>query len=188
MTTPRAICVYCGAQSKVAAHYLEAAKEFGKSLAEQDITLVYGGGNSGMMGAVANAVMEFGGKVVGVFPEELKGLEVEHKGLTEIHIVSGMHDRKKLMFDRSDGFVVLPGGFGTLDETFEMITWRQLGFHNKPIIIYNHQGYWDHWVALSKHIIEQGFAPAMTSDCYRMVDYLDDVIPAVFGEKTMGVS
>lgn len=182
MEKERAICVYCGAQNKVASHYLEAAHSFGKLLAESKITLVYGGGNCGMMGATANSVLEHGGKVVGVFPQELKGMEAEHQNLTEIYIVSGMHERKKLMFDRADGFVVLPGGFGTLDETFEMITWRQLGFHDKPIIIYNHRGYWDHWVGLSKHIIEEGFAPAMTKDCYEVVPNLEDIVPAIFGD------
>lgn len=180
MNNKRAVCVYCGAQNKVAPHYLEAARMFGKILVETKTTLVYGGGNSGMMGATANAVLEHGGEVIGVFPEELKGLEVEHKGLSEIHIVSGMHDRKKLMFDKSDGFVVLPGGFGTLDEAFEMITWRQLGFHHKPIVIYNHRKYWDHWEQLCHHIIEEGFAPVMTRDCYEVVKNIDDILPKIF--------
>lgn len=180
MTRPRAVCVYCGAQNKVADHYLEAGRTFGKMLAEQDITLVYGGGDCGMMGAVANAVLKHKGRVIGVFPEELKGLEAEHQGLTEIYVVEGMHERKKIMFDHSDGFVALPGGFGTLDETFEMITWRQLKFHSKPIVIYNHKGYWDHWLQLSNHIIEEGFAPPHTKDCYKVVNTLEGILPAVF--------
>lgn len=182
MERQRSVCVYCGAQNKVPQHYLDMAKDFGKQLAEQKITLVYGGGNCGMMGATANAVLTNGGQVIGIFPEELRGLEAEHQGLTEIHVVSGMHDRKKLMFDKSDGFVVLPGGFGTLDETFEMITWRQLGFHHKPIVICNYRNYWDHWEKLATHIIEEGFAPPMTSDCYEIVKNMEDIIPAVFKE------
>jgi uncharacterized protein (TIGR00730 family) len=180
MSRPRAVCVYCGAQNNVADHYLESARHFGKTLAEEDVTMVYGGGDCGMMGAAANAVLEHGGRVIGVFPEELRGMEAEHQGLTEIHVVEGMHERKKLMFDNSDGFVALPGGFGTLDETFEMITWRQLDFHQKPIVIYNHRGYWDHWLKLSTHIIDEGFAPPHTSDCYEVVNRLDDILPTIF--------
>src|SRR5262245_7691109 len=152
MSEGHAICVYCGAQNAVASHYLDAGKQFGKMLAENDVTLVYGGGNCGMMGAVANSTLQNKGKVIGVFPRELKGLEDEHRGLTEIHLVDGMHERKQLMFDNSDGFVALPGGFGTMDELFEMITWRQLKFHDKPILLYNHRGYWDHWVALAENM------------------------------------
>jgi uncharacterized protein (TIGR00730 family) len=177
----RALCVYCGAQNRVAPHFLEAGKRFGKLMAENDITLVYGGGDCGMMGAVANSVLTNGGKVVGVFPVELQGMEAEHRGLTEIHIVEGMHDRKKLMFDRSDGFVALPGGFGTLDELFEMITWRQLNFHQKPIVVCNYDNYWDYWVKLAENMLEKGFAPPHTRDCYQVVDHIEGVIPAIFG-------
>lgn len=183
MTRKRAVCVYCGAQNKVAPHYLAEATKFGELLAAEDITLVYGGGDCGMMGATANAVMNNGGRVIGVFPEELKGLEDEHQGLTEIHVVGGMHERKKLMFDNSDGFVALPGGFGTLDETFEMITWRQLAFHHKPVVIYNYKGYWEHWVKLADHIMDEGFAPPHTRDCYDVVDTMEAILPTIFDKK-----
>lgn len=183
MARKRAVCVYCGAQNRVPDHYLEAGRAFGKLLVDNDITLVYGGGNSGMMGAVANSVLTNGGRVIGVFPEELRGLEAEHSALTEIYVVSGMHERKKMMFDFSDGFLALPGGFGTLDELFEMITWRQLGFHDRPIIIYNHKGYWDHWVKLTENIMKEGFAPAHTSTCYNVVNELEGILPAIFGKN-----
>ncbi len=182
MSRKPAVCVYCGAQNNVDAHFLQAATDFGKMLAEKDITLVYGGGDCGMMGATANSVLENGGRVIGVFPRELAQLEAAHESLTEIHIVDGMHERKQLMFDNSDGFVALPGGFGTLDETFEMITWRQLDFHQKPIVIYNHKGYWQHWIDLAENIMHHGFAPPHTRDCYSVAQTLDDILPLIFGD------
>lgn len=180
----RSICVFCGARNQVAeTHYL-AARAFGRLLTENNIRLVYGGGDCGLMGAIANQVMEDNGKVTGVFPVGLKSIENEHRGLSEIIIVDSMHERKHLMFERSDAFVTLPGGFGTMDETFEIITWRLLNFHHKPIIIYNHEGYYNPWVSLIDNIIAEGFAAPQATQAYTVVDKLDLILPTI--ETLMG--
>jgi len=144
---------------------------FGAAMAAQGIKLVYGGGNCGVMGAVANASLKAGGHVTGVFPISLRNIENEHRGLSEIVIVGSMHERKKLMFDLSQAFVVLPGGFGTLDEMFEILTWRQLQLHNKPIIIVNYAGYWTPLIALMDEIIRERFAPLETAKFYQVVEH-----------------
>lgn len=174
----KALCVFCGARDAVPAHFLEAGVAFGKLLAERGIPLVYGGGDCGMMGAVASAVMRHGGHVTGVFPKGLQLLEREHRGLSEILIVDSMHERKKAMFDRADAFVALPGGFGTLDETFEIITWRQLRIHEKPVVLYNHRGYWNPWVTLADSIVDNGFATPETRGYFSIVDRMEDILPA----------
>lgn len=180
----RSVCVFCGARNQVGeTHYL-AARALGKLLVENDIRLVYGGGDCGLMGAIANQVMEDNGKVTGVFPVGLKSIENEHRGLSEIIIVDSMHERKHLMFERSDAFVTLPGGFGTMDETFEIITWRLLNFHHKPIVIYNHEGYYNPWVALIDNIIAEGFAAPQAQQAYTVVDKLDLILPTI--ENLMG--
>lgn len=175
------ICVFCGASNRVDPDFLEQGKLFGHLLVGKGYGLVYGGGDCGMMGAVANGVLEKGGKATGVFPVGLKNIEVEHKGLTEILIVDSMHERKKLMFDRSEAFVVLPGGFGTLDETFEILTWRQLSFHAKPVILYNYNGYWDPWIELTEHIIANKFATPATRELYRIAANLEEIFKALEG-------
>jgi uncharacterized protein (TIGR00730 family) len=179
MALPRSICVFCGAQNKVPEKHLKMGEEFGRMLAEKGVTMVYGGGDCGIMGRVANASMKHGGRVLGVFPMALKSIENEHPGLTETIIVEGMHERKKIMFDRSDAIVVLPGGFGTLDEMFEVITWKQIGLHTKPIVIYNHDGYWNHLATLMENIIDTGFALQETKRYFAIVDTLEDVFRAM---------
>jgi uncharacterized protein (TIGR00730 family) len=171
----RNVCIYCGAQDAVPEKYKEVAAEFGAELARRDVGLVYGGGDCGLMGASANGALKAGGRVIGVFPAELRSLEVEHKGLTEIIHVHSMHERKMQMFRRSDAFVAFPGGFGTMDETFEMITWHQLGMHQKPIVIFNHEGYWDHWVQLTERMLELGFARPETRDCYKVANRFEEI-------------
>ncbi len=170
------VCVFCGAQNAVPQAYLEAGREFGKQLAENDIALVYGGGDCGVMGAVANAVLYNNGWVTGVFPENLRQLEQEHHALSKIIIVDSMHTRKEIMYRKSDMFVIFPGGFGTMDEMFEIITWRQLRLHHKPIIIFNQNGYWDHLVKLMENIIETGFARQETYSFYKVVHTLDELM------------
>lgn len=179
MSTKKSLCVFCGASNAVDKKYMDVGAEFGKILAQNDITLVYGGGDCGVMGAVANSVMQNQGHVTGVFPVSLRNLENEHKSLTEIIIVNTMHERKQLMFERSDAFIVFPGGFGTMDEMFEIITWKQLQIHNKPIIIFNYHGYWDPLVALMKNIIEQRFAKAEVSTFYHVVTELEEILPII---------
>ena len=175
----KAICVFCGASNQAPKIHLDKGVEFGQLLADKGIRLVYGGGDCGVMGAVANSVLKNDGKVTGVFPMSLKNIESEHASLSEIIMVESMHERKRIMFERSDAIVVFPGGFGTMDEMFEIITWKQLQFHKKPIVIFNHQGYWNPLVALMENIINTGFARPETRDLYKVVDTLEEVLQAV---------
>ena len=136
------LCVYCGSNTGSKPIYVEQAIALGTRLAKDGIGLVYGGGNIGLMGAVADAVMQAGGEVTGVIPEQLVQMEVAHNGVSRLEVVGSMHERKKRMFDLADGFVALPGGFGTLEEIIEMLTWRQLGIGNKPCAFLDVDGYW----------------------------------------------
>lgn len=171
----RSICVFCGAQQAVPEIYLAMAREFGRDLAKADRQLVYGGGDCGLMGAVANGALDTGGKVIGVFPRSLGRIEVEHKGLTKMHFVDSMHERKQIMYDHADVFVTLPGGFGTLDEMFEVITWRQIRIHEKKVIIYNHHGYWDLMVELLEQMVAMGFAKPETRQFYQVVNTKEEL-------------
>jgi len=179
MSEIKAVCVFCGARNEVPKAHLDEGKLFGDMLAKRGIRLIYGGGDCGVMGAVANAVLKSGGQVTGVFPMSLKNIENEHSALSEIIMVESMHERKRIMFERCNAIVVLPGGFGTMDEMFEIITWKQLKFHQKPIVIFNHLGYWDRLVDLMENIIEKGFARPETRDLYQVVDSLEGVFKAV---------
>lgn len=174
-SSQKSLCVFCGASNAVDKKYLNAGAEFGKMLAARSTTLVYGGGDCGVMGAVANSTMREGGHVTGVFPRSLRNIENEHQSLTEIIIVDTMHERKMNMFELSDAFIVFPGGFGTMDEMFEILTWKQLLLHNKPVVIFNYQGYWDPLIALMKNIIEQQFAKAEVATYYHVVTELDEI-------------
>lgn len=138
------VCVFCGSSTTTLPKYLELAKRLGHELGKRQMELVYGGGCTGLMGAVADATLEAGGTVYGVIPTFLKKAEVVHTGLTELHEVKSMHQRKALMEQRAEAFLTLPGGFGTLDETFEIITWLQLGLHQKPVFLLNEDGFYDH--------------------------------------------
>jgi uncharacterized protein (TIGR00730 family) len=174
--TFEAVCVFCGAQNAVPPQHLDMATHFGNLLGKAGRTLVYGGGDCGLMGRVANGTIESGGKVVGVFPRGLRRIEVEHKGLSKMFIVDTMHERKQIMYDHADVFVVLPGGFGTMDEMFEIITWKQLSIHAKPVIIFNYEGYWDHLLGLMDHMIATGFARPETRALYQSVNTLDELL------------
>jgi uncharacterized protein (TIGR00730 family) len=137
------ICVFCGSSDGDRGSYLEAARATGVSLARRGIGVVYGGGRVGLMGALADAALEAGGDVIGIIPEMLAAREVAHRTLTSLHVVGSMHERKALMAAHSDAFLALPGGFGTLEELFEAVTWRQLGYHAKPCAVLNVEGYYD---------------------------------------------
>ena len=139
----RSVCVYCGSSAGNSPAYRRASLALADVLANSERSLVYGGAKIGLMGAVADRVLEHGGKVVGVIPQSLFDVEVAHDGLTELHITDGMHSRKAKMADESDAFIALPGGLGTLEELFEVLTWAQLGYHNKPIGLLNVEGYYD---------------------------------------------
>lgn len=164
----RSICVFCGSQSGVLPAYVTAARSLGALLADRDLTLVYGGGHVGMMGAVADAALAAGGKVVGVIPQHLMRPEVAHQGLTELLVVDSMHTRKRTMAERADAFVVLPGGYGTFEEMFEMITWAQLRLQAKPVGLLNVAGYFDHLLAFLRHGVAQGFIRAEHRDLYQV--------------------
>lgn len=153
------ICVFCASSHGFRPEYRRAATELGGELAAHGIELVYGGGAVGLMGTVADAVLTGGGRVTGVIPESLVAAEIAHPGLTDLRVTATMHERKALMADLSDGFVALPGGFGTFDELFEIVTWAQLGIHAKPIVLLDVAGYWDALVALADHAVAEGFVP-----------------------------
>ncbi|MFZ1881111.1 MAG: TIGR00730 family Rossman fold protein [Gaiellaceae bacterium] len=151
------VCVFCGASSGRLPAYADAARAFGTALAGRGLGLVYGGGRVGLMGAVADAALAGGGEVLGVIPQELVDRELAHGGLTELHVVGSLHERKALMAELADGFVALPGGFGTLDELLEQLTWSQLGLHAKPVGLYDVEDYWRPLIALARHATEEGF-------------------------------
>ncbi|WP_457097585.1 LOG family protein [Lysobacter sp. P5_B9] len=156
----RSVCVYCGSNAGNKPIYAERAIALGNRLAKEGLALVYGGGNVGLMGIVADAVLEAGGEVIGVIPEQLVEWEVAHKGLTRLEVVANMHERKARMFDLSDGFVALPGGFGTLDEMFEMLTWRQLGIGDKPCAFLDVDGFYAPLLAMLDRMVEERFLHA----------------------------
>ncbi len=151
------MCVFCGSQAGARPAYVAMARELGARLAQRGMTLIYGGGHVGMMGAIADAALAGGGKVVGVIPEHLMRPEVAHQALTELLIVDSMHTRKRVMSERADAFIVLPGGYGTFEEMFEMITWLQLRLHVKPVGMINVEGYFDHLLDFLRYSAAEGF-------------------------------
>jgi uncharacterized protein (TIGR00730 family) len=158
MRNIRALCVFCGSSGAVAAAYRAAASDLGIGLAAAGIELVFGGGRVGLMGLLADAALAAGGRVTGVIPARLHDAEVAHRGVTELVLVATMHERKRLMAERADAFAVLPGGIGTLDEMFEVLSWRQLKLHEKPIFLVDIGGYWRPLRRLLGHLVEEGFA------------------------------
>jgi uncharacterized protein (TIGR00730 family) len=153
----KSVCVFCGSRRGGRPEYREAAEGLGAVLAERGLRLVYGGGSTGLMGVVANTVLAAGGQVLGIIPEALATKEVAHFGVSELRVVASMHERKAAMADESDAFIALPGGFGTFEELFEVVTWAQLGFHAKPIGVMNVDGFFDGLLALVDHAITEGF-------------------------------
>jgi uncharacterized protein (TIGR00730 family) len=175
----RNLCVYCGSSDAVAPYFFEAALSLGRLIGQAGLGLIYGGGGSGLMGRVADGVLAAGGRVTGIIPRHLHRREVPHGALTELIIVDSMHERKQRMAERADAFVVLPGGFGTLDEMFEIITWRQLGLHDKPILLVDLDGYWQPLERLIDHAAEHGFVMKGGPPLYRRVQRIDEVLPAL---------
>jgi uncharacterized protein (TIGR00730 family) len=157
MTTFRRICVYCGSNRGASSAFTEAATVLGRTLASSRIGLVYGGGHVGLMGVLADAVLAAGGEVIGVIPGALHEKELGHAGLTELHVVASMHERKQRMADLSDGFIAMPGGIGTLEELFETFTWLQLGFHEKPVALLNVGGFYDKLIEFMHQLTRDGF-------------------------------
>jgi uncharacterized protein (TIGR00730 family) len=173
------LCVYCGSAGAVDPRYREAARELGESLAAAGIELVFGGGRIGLMGIAADAVLAGGGRVVGVIPERLRDAELAHQGASELVITASMHDRKRVMAQRADAFAVLPGGIGTLDEMFEILTWRQLGLHDKAIFLVDIAGYWQPLRLLLDHIEAQHFATSLVPRLLRVVPDVAALIQAL---------
>lgn len=161
----RRICVYCGSNHGNDPSHRASAHELGAFLARNGIGLVYGGGNIGLMGAVADGTLSQNGEVIGVIPKSLMEKELGHGGVTELHVVSSMHERKKMMVDLSDGFIALPGGFGTLDELFETLTWLQLSFHDKPVALLNIGGFFDGLITFIAHMSQSGFLKPEHAAC-----------------------
>ena len=165
------ICVYCGSREGAQPQHADAARTLGRLIGERGWRLVYGGGKVGLMGIVADAVLAAGGEVIGVIPDTLMRREVGHRGLTELHVVQTMHQRKQMMAERADAFIALPGGIGTLEELFEAWTWRQLGYHDEPIGLLNVGGYYDPLLQFMQCTVDEGFlSPAQLS----MIDVDDD--------------
>ena len=163
------VCVFCGASTGMNLAYERAARDLGTLISEQGLRLVFGAGKMGMMGLVADAVISGGGEAIGVIPTFLKDRELAHDNLTELHVVDSMHERKQLMFNLSDAFIILPGGLGTLDEAIEIITWAQLSRHKKPIIMIDTEGYWEPFHKLIENISKNGFAHGPITDHYTTV-------------------
>ena len=175
MAAIASLCVFCGSQTGRNPAHAEAARSLGTALARRGITLVYGAGGIGLMAVVADAVLAGGGKAVGVIPEKLESLEVAHPGLTETVVTKDMFRRKRIMLDRADGFVILPGGYGTLDEFFEVLTWKQLELLDKPIVVLDSEGFWGPLCDLLDHVSGEGFAPPATPRLATVVSTVDEL-------------
>jgi uncharacterized protein (TIGR00730 family) len=184
---PFSVCVYCGSRNGVRPAYLDLALRLGTAIGRRGWQLVYGGGRAGLMGAVADATLAAGGTVVGVIPESLMNLEVGHAGLTELHVVQTMHQRKQLMAERSHAFIAMPGGIGTFEELFEVWTWRHLAYHDRPIGLLDAEGYWAPMLQFLRHSVAEGF---MGDDQMAMlhsddqVERLLDTLAARAGDPT----
>ena len=170
------ICVFAGAAPGTDPAYGEAAYELGRTIAGLGMGLVYGGGRSGLMGRVADGAVEAGGHVTGIIPKFLDKIEIGHEGVTKLHVIDTMHQRKEMMYAQSDAFVVLPGGLGTLDETMEITTWRQLDLHKKPVIILNINGYWDHLLSMLDKVISEGFMHHDHLDHFETVEAVPELV------------
>jgi uncharacterized protein (TIGR00730 family) len=179
MSKINALCVYCGSSPGTDPAFLTAALAFGKILAENDVRLVYGGGSVGLMGTLAHAVLDHGGQVTGVIPEFLTKRERPRRLPQELIVTADMHERKRTMFDRADGFVALPGGLGTLEELVEQLTWVQLGRHKKPILIANIAGYWDPLLSLIDHMRAVEFVASALSVDFLVADRVEDILPKI---------
>jgi uncharacterized protein (TIGR00730 family) len=173
------ICVYCGSSGLVAQQFKSSAEAIGTELARRGVRIVYGGGHVGLMGIVADSALKAGGKVTGVIPGHIRAQEVQHDGLTELLVVPDMHTRKRMMVDRAEAFIILPGGLGTLDEVFEVLTWKKLKLHNKPIILFNQDGYWNEMIALIDKTIAEGFAQPPDRNLFVEVDSVEGVFAAL---------
>ena len=184
MAELQSICVYCGSNTGSDPAFAAAARTLGRAMAEADVRLVYGGGSVGLMGILARSVMQSGGKVTGIIPQFLKDREVMLKEVSDLVVTADMHERKRIMFERSDAFLALPGGIGTLEEVVEIMTWAQLDRHAKPVAIANISGFWEPLIALFKHMTEAGFLNKAflgghTDLPVQFVSRIEEAIPAL---------
>lgn len=176
MTDIKSVCVFCGSSIGAGVEYSQSAVNLGAELARNEVTLVYGGGSTGLMGLMADSALKYGGKVIGIIPKALRDREIQHTGLAELHVVDSMHTRKAMMAQLSDAFVALPGGFGTYEELFEVITWAQLGIHKKPILILNTAGFYDPFFEMVRHSVEEGFIRPMDPGLIRTTTHYKEVL------------
>ncbi len=183
MARPRSICVFCGSRRGADPAMAVVTAELGRTLAANGIAVVYGAGGVGLMDILAQAALDAGGKVIGVMPRHLARKELLKEGLSELHVVETMHDRKRMMFELSDAFVALPGGIGTLEETVEILSWRQIGIHDKPIVLLNAGGAWDHFEALMRDRVAAGFCAPSDIELYEIVDSVGQLLPALDGAR-----
>lgn len=179
MANIRSLCVYCGSSDRGPQAHHDAALRLGRIMAKARIRLVYGGGRIGMMGRVADAVMESGGEAIGIIPQFLEQVEIGHSGVSQLIVTDNMHDRKQKMAELSDAFLIMPGGLGTLEEAFEILTWKQLGLHEKPIIIADIGGYWRHLTELIDHMIAESYARPEHRALFQVIDGIDELLPTL---------
>lgn len=187
MTEPYTLCLYCGSSNRAEPIFYEAAAEFGRETARRGWRLVYGGGRVGLMGAAADGALEAGGEVIGIIPGFLHDFEVGHHGVTRLEVVESMHIRKMRMFELSDAFCILPGGLGTLDETFEIMTWRQLGLHEKPIVLANLKDFWTPFLDLLKAQVEAKLVRPEHAALLQTADSIPELFDAL-GKRTESVA
>ena len=180
MTVRFSLCVYCGSRPGVAEPIIEAARATGRWIGENGGQLVYGGGSAGLMGVVADATLQAGGRVVGIIPQTLVDREFAKRDCTELHIVQSMHDRKRMMAERADAFLALPGGIGTFEELFEVWTWKQLGYHDKPIGLLDVEGYYRPLLAFLRSSVESGFMNEGQMAMLRMGEQVQPLLEAIF--------
>lgn len=177
----QSVCVFCGSSDAADPAYLAAAADLGRALAAAKLRLVYGGGGVGLMGATARAAHEAGGEVLGVIPDFLVGAERALETVEHL-IVGSMHERKSIMFEQSDGFVVLPGGIGTLEEIVELLSWRRLGLHQKPVVFHNPGGFWKPLFDLFQHTVDARLTPASFMGAWSAVERVDEIVPALYAQ------
>ena len=180
-----AVCVFCGSSDAAAPALLASAADFGAILAREGLTMIYGGGGVGLMGACAQAAHEAGGKVLGIIPHFLKERE-RRLDIVETVVVDSMHERKMMMFERADGFVVLPGGIGTLEEVVELLSWRRLDLHGKPVVFYNPDGFWEPLFNLFQHTVDQNLTPPSFMESWVAVETIEQIVPALRRDAPSG--
>ena len=187
MNKLKSLCVFCGSRAGIDSAYEVAARDLGHAIADRGIDLIYGAGDIGLMSVVARAALENGGKVTGIIPKFIQAFEVGSPGEIELIVVESMHERKRAMFELSDGFIALPGGLGTLDETIEMITWKQLQQHKKPVVLVNTNQYWKPFLKLVQAVVDGGFGHEGINELFSVVEDVESVFQALKDAPDPGV-